>query len=330
MKRSSAPTMKDVAKEAGVALGTVSKVFNDYPVGEDYRKRVLEAADKLGYQLNSYARGLKTNKTYSIAVILPNIITPFFAVLAQNLCSSLIRRGYRMYLSITDADPDAEQRYISMAQQNQVDGIIALTYNPTLRVDGNIPFVSFDRYVGPGVPCVASDNFGGGQLAAKKLVEFGCRRLLFIRSGSPVFGESDKRRGGFESFCQTNAVEQDTLYIYDSQGFEPIRKFLSDHLSEGRLYYDGIFCCTDPLAALVRNTLARMGVQSPEDVQIIGFDGTTLYTGQPLPCSTIVQPIPLLAQTCVDIVLREDKTELPSLICLPVNYAAGGTTLDRA
>lgn len=330
MKRSPAPTMKDVAQEAGVALGTVSKVFNDFPVGEAYRKRVLDAAEKLGYQLNSYARGLKTNKTYSIAVILPNIVNPFFSVLAQNICSSLTRRGYRMYLSITDFDPDAEQRYIRMAQQNQVDGIIGLTYNPALRIDGNVPFVSFDRYVGPGVPCVASDNFGGGQLAAKKLVEFGCRRILFLRIGSLVSGESDKRRDGFEQFCRAEGIGQDTLYLYDSEGFEPIRTFLAEHMLEGRLHYDGIFCCTDPLAVQTRSALADLGVRVPEDVQIIGFDGTAGYMEQPLSCSTIVQPIPLLAETCVDIILQEDKTELPNLICLPVNYAAGGTTLDRA
>jgi len=322
--------MKDVAQEAGVALGTVSKVFNNSPVGEEYRRRVLEAAAKLGYQLNSYARGLKTNKTWSIAVILPNIVNPFFAVLAQSLCSSLTCRGYRMYLSVTEFDPEAEQRYISMAQQNQVDGIIGLTYNPALRVNRGIPFVSFDRYVGPGVPCVSSDNFGGGQLAAQKLVELGCRRLLFLRIGSPVFGESDKRRDGFESCCRTEGVEQETLYLYDRDGFEPIRTFLSQHMAEGRLYYDGIFCCTDPLAVQVRAALNELGVRTPEDVQLIGFDGTAFHMGQALPCSTIVQPIPLLAQTCVDIVLREDRTELPSLICLPVEYTAGGTTLDRA
>ena len=82
-RKSSSPTMKDVAREAGVALGTVSKVFNDIPVGEDYRKRVEEAARRLGYQVNSYARGLKTNKTYSAALILPDITVPFFSALAR-------------------------------------------------------------------------------------------------------------------------------------------------------------------------------------------------------------------------------------------------------
>lgn len=320
--------MKDVAREAGVALGTVSKVFNDGPVGEEYRKRVQEAAEKLGYQVNSYARGLKTNRTYAVAMILPNIVVPFYAVLAQNICQALTRRGYRMFLSLTDFDPEAEQRYIRMAQQNQVDGIIGLTYNPELKVDGDVPFVSFDRYVNPDVPCVASDNFGGGQLAARKLVELGCRRLLFLRIGSPVAGESDKRRDGFESFCRAEGIEYDTLYLCDSDGHEPFQRFLEAHMENGRLHYDGIFCCTDSLAMEIRKMLSGLGVRVPEDVQLIGFDGTEIHVGQKPSCSTIVQPIPLLAETCVDILLKEDKSDLPSLICLPVSYAAGGTALD--
>ena len=74
MKSSDAPTMKDVAREAGVSLGTVSKVINDIPVGEQYRRRVDAAIKKLGYQVNNYARGLKTNKTYCVALVMPSIL----------------------------------------------------------------------------------------------------------------------------------------------------------------------------------------------------------------------------------------------------------------
>ena len=78
-KENSAPTMKDAAKEAGVALGTVSKVVNGLPVGEPYRIRVEEAIQKLNYQVNSYAQGLKASKTYTAALLIPNTQDPFFA-----------------------------------------------------------------------------------------------------------------------------------------------------------------------------------------------------------------------------------------------------------
>lgn len=326
--RENAPTMKDVAREAGVALGTVSKVFNNIPVGEDYRKRVEEAAWRLGYQVNNYARGLKTNRTCSVALILPNITDPFFSALAQGVYEALAAREYKMFLSLTSSNPEAEQRCIKMVQQNKVDGIIGLTYNPNLEVDPQLPYVSIDRYFGPNVPCVSSDNFGGGRMAAEKLLELGCARPLFLRIGSKVPGESDKRGDGFESACRQRGVECVSLRLNDEDGMEPFRAFLSHHIERGRIAFDGIFCVTDALALHIQGMLTELGVRVPEDVQLVGFDGIQRFAAGGLYCSTIVQPIRRLAETSVDLLLREDRGNLPSLVCLPVAYAAGGTTRE--
>ena len=323
-----APTMKDVAREAGVALGTVSKVFNDIPVGEDYRKRVEDAARRLGYQVNSYARGLKTNKTCTAALILPDITTPFFSALAQAVCQALAARRYKTVLALTAFDPEAEQRCIQMVQQNKVDGIIGLTYTPDLKVDPDLPYVSIDRYFSPAVPCVASDNFAGGQLAAEKLLELGCTRPLFLRVGSAVPGESDKRGDGFESVFRQRGMNCAALRLTDEEGEGPIGEFLAAHMDKGRLDFDGIFCVTDALAVRVRSILGALGLRAPEDVQLIGFDGVPRFAEGGFYCSTIVQPVQRLAETSVDLLLREDRSNLPSLVCLPVSYAPGGTTRE--
>ena len=325
-QKGTSPTMKDVAREAGVALGTVSKVFNGIPVGESYRLRVEEAAKKLGYQVNSYARGLKANKTGTVALILPNVYDPFFSYLAETVCLSLAKRGCRMLLTLTGSDPDAEQQCIHMVRQNKVDGIIGLTYNPALEVGDQLPFVSIDRYFSSGIPCVSSDNFGGGQLAAEKLLELGCENLLFLRIGSSVPGEADKRGSGFQAACIQRQVEHTVFSLEDQEGFEPFRDFLAQHMSGGKLAFDGIFCNTDRLACHIMGILKDLGVAVPEDVQLIGFDGIRRFGFDELFCSTIVQPIPQLAETCVDLVLKEDRSNMPSLICLPVTYADGGTT----
>ena len=126
-KESSAPTMKDVAREAGVALGTVSKVVNGLPVGDSYKVRVEGAIQKLNYQVNSYAQGLKANKTYTVAVLIPNIVEPFFAALAYHINTALLKQKYRMLLCCTGSDSTQEQEYVTMAQQNKADGIIGLS-----------------------------------------------------------------------------------------------------------------------------------------------------------------------------------------------------------
>lgn len=322
------PTMKDVAREAGVALGTVSKVFNGIPVGESYRLKVEEAAKKLGYQVNNYARGLKTNKTCCVAFIVPCTTNPFFASLAQEISKALGRRGYRMLLFITDFDSEAEQSCIHMIRQNKVDGAIGLTYNPNLQVGEDLPFVTIDRYFSATVPCVASDNFGGGRLAAEKLVELGCRRLAFFRIGSEVPGEADKRGDGFEAYCRAKNVTYEALRLTDRDGLGGFRRFLEEHLTDGRLDIDGIFCSTDQLAWEVRKMLTMLGLRVPEDVQLIGFDGIHQFGDRDLYCSTIVQPVDKIAETCVDILLSPSRSNLPAMVCLPVSYAPGGTTRE--
>ncbi len=325
----SMPTMKDVAKEAGVALGTVSKVFNGISVGESYRIKVEEAARKLGYQVNQYARGLKTNKTNTVALIIPSVIHPYFSLLTQELTKALSQRGMRTMLFLTDFDPQAEQSCIQMMQQNKVDGAIGLTYNPDLVLDEKLPFVAIDRYFSATVPCVASDNFGGGRMAAQKLVELGCKNLAFIRTASSVPGETDKRRHGFESYCLSQKLSYEVLELIDASEDDPrIMEFLRSHLVDGEMTIDGISCGTDRMACSVKNMLESMGIRIPDQVQLIGFDGLRYFGDKEFYCSTIIQPVEAIAQTCVSILLSEDRSTVPAMVCLPVTYGAGKTTRE--
>ncbi len=326
--KGNAPTMKDVAREAGVALGTVSKVFNGISVGESYRKRVLEAAERLGYQVNNYARGLRSNQTRVVALILPGVAHPFFASLCESVSHALSKRGYRMLLALTGSDYTAEQSCIQMVQQNKVDGMIGLTYSSDLQVSETIPYVSIDRCLNSTIPCITSDNYEGGRLAAQKLAELGCRRLLFLRTGSVVGGETDKRGIGFEAYCRQNDIPCDSFRCNDEDGVEAVEGYLDQNIMNGVLNYDGIFCNTDHLALMTQELLLRRRIRVPEEVQIIGFDGIRLFPNLGYACSTIVQPVEQMAEMAVDILLREKEKRLAGLYCLPVTYQAGGTTRD--
>lgn len=324
-QQNSAPTMKDVAREAGVALGTVSKVVNGLPVGEDYRIRVEDAITRLNYRVNNYAKGLKSNRTYLIAVMVPNLVSPFFAQLVNSINKFLAHHKYRMIFYATDYDPQQEQEYVILAEQQQVDGIICLSYNPDLKVSENVPFVSIDRYFGAQIPCVASDNYSGGRMAAEKLVENGCKNLAFMRIGSKLSNEPNKRKDGFVSACEALNVPYTLKIVDDGTPYSAFEEFLQEHMSGGKLDFDGIFCVTDSLAHQIFISLKEMGIRVPEDVQIIGFDGTHYFGDMEFTCSTIVQPIEEIAETCVNIVLQ-NHPKGPSLMCFPVSYAYGGTT----
>lgn len=324
--KNSAPTMKDVAKDAGVALGTVSKVINGLPVGKSYRIRVEESIRKLDYHVNNYAKGLKSNRTYTIAVIVPNIISPYFSRLVHFIHRELANRGYQMLLCDTDYDWDREQKYVLLAEKNKVDGIICLSYNSKLQVSDAVPFVSIDRYFGASIPCVSSDNYGGGRMAVQKLYENGCRHLAFLRIGSTLDNEPNKRKDGFVSACEALDIPYSLMILNDGTPYSAFEDFLKEHYTDGKLDFDGIFCVTDSLAYQIINSLKAMKIRVPEDVQIIGFDGTRHFGDLDLVCSTIVQPMTEIAATCVDLVLSENRSSQPTLQCLPVSYAYGGTT----
>lgn len=326
------PTMEDVAREAGVALSTVSKVVNNQRVGEGYRLKVNKAIESLGYRYNNSGRALRTSKSSTIAMIVPSM-HPFFAKLVYHVNAALSRRNYTMMLFITQDNYDRETECMRLAVENQVDGIIALTYNPSLEIPKNISIVTIDRFFSQEIPCVASDNFEGSRMAVHKLHELGCRKLALLYSCSQLRNEPSKRKDGFISACHELGIPYESKEIIEDQ--DPIDlfdDFLAGHVHDGGLDYDGLFCSSDFVAWRACKKLREMGIRIPEDVQVIGYDGTRNFDGIRAcgECdyivSTIVQPVQEIAETCVSTILSEDFSSRPSLICLPVEFADGGTT----
>lgn len=273
--------MKDVAREAGVALGTVSKVINGIPVSEKYRLKVEEAIRTLNYEVNTYARGLKIQKSNLIALIISNTINPFFASFTYYIESALYKKGLRLLLCCANGIPEKEIDYLNMATNNKVDGIIALTYSDIgSYIPQHLPIVVFDRYFeNPVIPRVASDNFSGACLAIEKLLEFGCRHPVYIRFHSVFPGESDKRKEGYLHACKKYHIAPDYLDHVDCDN-EPalLKEFLDLHKNpDGTLTFDGVFAHTDYHGHMFKKVLQGEGYRVPEDVQIIGFDGITKF-----------------------------------------------------
>ena len=327
-KERSGPTMVDVAREAGVALGTVSRVINGEQVGEEFKEKVNAAIQRLGYQYNISGRALRTNSTNTVAFIIPNTINPYFGLLVHHINMALEKRDYKMMLCFSEYDRHRETEYIQMVRQNRVDGIIALTYNPDLTIPEDIPFVTIDRFFSVSVPCVASDNFGGGWMAAYKLRELGCKNVAFLRVGSTLTNEPSKRKDGFVAACVEMGLPFEVMALEDGAPFSEFERFLAEHTKNNRLAFDGLFVGTDVLAWQLIQVLEKMGHRVPEDVQVIGFDGIRMFGDLDYVVSTIVQPVTEIAEACVSTVLSRHLSNVPSLICLPVRYACGGTTRE--
>jgi LacI family transcriptional regulator len=322
--------MKDVAKEAGVALGTVSKVVNNIPVGDDYKIKVENAIEKLGYKVNTYARGLKTQKTNTVALIIPDLINPFFSELAHYTETYLFDYGYKLMLCCSQGKCEKELFYINMASQNKVDGIIAITYSDISDyVSSDLPFISIDRHFNNSIQCVASDNYTGGFIATEKLIESGCKHPAYVRKGSIIYGETNKRKFGYLEACEKHNIEPVILDLHDGEDTIECFKVLLDQTRKenGQIGIDGIFAVSDFIGYEIIQYLESINLKVPGNIQVVGFDGIRHFGHFDYYMSTIHQHVDRIAKVCVEILLSPNKKQFSNPYLLPVDYEYGNTTL---
>lgn len=327
-------TIRDVAADAGVSVGTVSKVLNNLYVKPGNREKVEASIKKLDYRVNTYARGLKAQQTHTVAILIPDLINPFFAMLVNDVEQVLAALGYRLLLCDSHNNADRELAYLNMARQNKVDGLIALTYsNLDEYLEAGLPVVSIDRHFSrQGICCVSGDNAEGGRLAAQQFIKTGCRNVIYIRNGSNLENETLKRGQAFLEACRKAGLSAEAMDFGEEttlqkEGVRRIHAFLEEIVRDGRCEYDGIFASSDVHAAVILKKLRELGVSVPRQVQLIGYDGLRVLNVGDYVVSSIEQPVQEMAVACADVLLKLiEKKPVESSIILPVRFVDGGTT----
>lgn len=318
-------TMKDVAKLAGVGVGSVSRVINNVPVKDSTRKKIESAIKELNYEPDIYARGLKMNKTSTIALILPTVWHPFFSEFAYHVESELEARDYKLYLCNSDGKSEKEYEYIQMVKQNKVDGIIGITYSEIDQyIFSSLPFVSIDRYFVEDVIYVTADNAEGGRMAAKELAKRGASHLAFIGGYQETPNETKNRRKYFEIEAQNLGIPCDTLNLLEPiEDLEKeVERFLTEHPT-----IDGIFTINDLAALDVIRIAEKLGKKVPEDIQVIGFDGLKMTRETNYLVTSIAQPLEEMAKAAVSLLLQVvEGKEVQRRTILPVSFQEGTTT----
>ncbi|MDY0318225.1 MAG: LacI family DNA-binding transcriptional regulator [Candidatus Izemoplasmatales bacterium] len=267
-------TIKDVAKKAHVSVATVSRVINQKGyVNEETKQLVLQAIEELNYVPNELARSLFQKKSHIVAVMMPHLTSYYFSDLLEVIEDETINSNYRLMICNSKDDPEKESKYLKIFDQYNVDGIILISN--TLRIDDylalNIPIIEIDHNLSDEIPSITSNNFLGGKLAAEKLVNSGCKKIIHFRGPSGLVTVQD-RTAGFQSVLKAKEIEN---YTYDLAFISPdpldIESKINAHLD-----CDGIFCDSDVIAMLTIQSLKRANKRIPEDVQVIGFDNIQL------------------------------------------------------
>ena len=271
--------LKDIARDLGVSVVTVSKVLRgNSDIGEETRKRVLKRMKELNYQPNMLARGLASGKTYTVGLVVPDLVHPFFAEFAKSLSGVLRQRNRAVILASSEEDPEIERQEIRTLLRRGIDVLLIASCQPNLRNfyelgDERTPYLLFDRnFPHLAAHFVGSDDLKVGEMATNHLIDIGRRRIAHIagRNTSPSY---DRLRGFRNTMAEHQLpVPEDHVIVCDHMeesgdktGYEAMQKLLC--LKERP---DAVFCYNDLTAIGAIEATIAAGLRVPEDIAIIG------------------------------------------------------------
>lgn len=322
-------SIREVARLAQVAPSTVSRALNGSGyVAEETKEKIRKAVDDLDYVPNQWIRNLYQRKTGIIGVMAPEIIHPYFSALWSFLEIELHKYGYNMMLCNTSGKKEIEREYLDTLERNLFDGmIVGAAFLPDEYYEKiKKPILSLDRII-PGIPLVTSDHADGGRIAAQKLIEKGCKRVLNLIDPKARTVASSKGGEYFIKKMEENGASVVTEkfdwvdVIHYPRSIQRTREILKNHPD-----IDGIMA-NDLCASSFIKAAAEQGKSVPGDIKVIAYDGTYITDFNYKTISAIQQDVSLLAkevvQMLVNLINKQplDKTE----IYVPVRYKEGET-----
>ncbi|MFK5980488.1 MAG: LacI family DNA-binding transcriptional regulator [Rhizobiaceae bacterium] len=306
------PTVKDVARQAGVSVGTVSRVLANEPsVKKHLRDKVEAAILELKYRPNFAARALRTNQIDMIGFIVPDITNPFFAQLAQGIEAQVDMRGHTVMLASSHNDPKVELKHINAFIDRSARGIVIIAVSDIKNFDikTDIPIVSLDRRFAD-YPLVATNHIAGATLVADHLYDLGHRHIAYI-AGSKNTEVGRARQLGFEQRIHQLSSSRDPIQLdihfgrfdYES-GEEIARQILNVPLEQRPT---AIAAASDQQAIGTLRVARDLELKLPHELSVAGFDDITLAHLVVPRLTTVRQPTDELARRALEIVFSEVK-----------------------
>ena len=286
-------SLKDIAEAAGVSTALVSFVLNgkkkEYRVGEETAQRILKIANEMNYQPNLAAKSLRSGKTKTIGLVVSDISNPFFSQLARVLEDEATKRGYTVLFGSSDEDKDKMTRVVSNLINKGVDGLIIVPCDNSEKsiaslVNNNIPIVLFDRYFPEiNVSYVALNNFNASYISTKHLLNAGYNAPCMV-----AYDVNLKRNLANVVFLRQDAPRKSA------------DRLLPKMIDGG---VDAFLFATNMISLACLYTIKDMGEGIIGKIGLVGFDGNPVFDFFDAPISYIHQPIDVLVQKALEILI---------------------------
>lgn len=306
------PTIKDVAKLAGISTATVSRVLNGGKVREENRRRVEAAVKQLNYSMNTLARALKTNKTMTVGVIVPDLSNVFFTTIAKGIEKALHPYGYSIMVCDSNESLEGEKAKIAFLKDKLIDGLIIIPVSdkqPYLRqlCDENIPIVLVDRLVEDiETDAVLVDNTNGAYHAVEQLIINGHRRIGFISGPQEVFVGKERLKGYERAFEDYQIKIDHGLIRYGDLHIESGYKLMNELLDMPERP-TAVFVANYYMSIGAIMALNERGIAIPDEISFIGFDDMELTRVIKPPLSVVVQPMDKMGEAAGELIYKRMK-----------------------
>lgn len=306
-------TIKDLAKKAGVSVGTASMALNGKEgVNEQTRQRVLQIAEEMGYKPNRYARFLTSKKTNVIGLIVTDITNPFFGVIIDIIQQQLAEHGYDVMLGISGGSISKEKNTVHKFINLHVDGIISVpSHKPAPDISHywelqqmGIPICFITTYYNEvDAPCVMTDLSAGAYTLTKYLLDCGHRKICYLVGDRAVPVSNLRVEGYLSAYRESSFPFENDWIIVDEMTFEGGYRATEKLLSQ--MKPDAILTGNDFMAMGVLKQLKERGLKVPSDISVAGYDDLLYSSLLETPLTTVRQPVEQICSRAVSIMLDQ-------------------------
>ncbi|MGZ8882219.1 MAG: LacI family DNA-binding transcriptional regulator [Nitrososphaeraceae archaeon] len=307
--------IKVIAEKAGVSTATVSRVLSGFPgVREKTKKKVMKITSELNYEVDGIARSLRQKKTFKIGVIVGNVLSQFYTVLAKSIEDIANKYGYSVILCNGDDDPEKELNYLKVLRSSRVDGIIIVPTGKNVGyinnlLQSNIKIVLVDRLI-EGVDCdaVLVDNEKGAYTAVKYLIDKGYKKIAIIDGLIDTTTGKERLKGYLRALNENNIPRNDDfIKIKDFKKRSGI--VFANELLENKNKPEAIFVANLELTLGAILSIKSLGLKIPDDIAVIGFDDSDWAQILEPPLTTISQPVYDLGTTAAEMLIKNIEND---------------------
>ncbi|WP_162529652.1 LacI family DNA-binding transcriptional regulator [Nocardioides caldifontis] len=335
--RSRPPTLREVASAAQLDISTVSRALRPETrdrVKPETVKRVLATAEALGYRANPFARGLKVQRSMTIGMLVPDLGNPLFPPIVRGIEDGLRDRGYAMILGNTDQDLGREENLLDVFLQRRVDGLVlatALRSYPLLQnlVDGGVPVVLVNRTTDEApMSMVAGDDHQGVGLAVRHLADLGHQRIAFV--GAALSASTGfNRYHYFRAWMHALGLEVDEELIVFAPWFtkDAGAEATKELVGRGRPF-TAIVAASDMIALGCYRGLRAHGLHVPDDVSVVGYNGSRWCDEFDPPLTSIHVPKYQIGRETARLLLNmlDTADTSPASVLLPTSLQVRAST----